>query len=38
MHMFHGHWLRDGKGMFKVTKLDVHAMYGEFIGTVLFLL
>jgi hypothetical protein len=38
MHMFHGHWILDGKGMLKITKLDLHAMYGEFIGTVLFLL
>lgn len=32
-----GHWLRNGK-MFAFSKQDLHAMYGEFIGTTLFML
>jgi hypothetical protein len=32
-----GHWLRNGQ-MFAFSKQDLHAMYGEFIGTCIFLL
>ncbi|KAI5452324.1 hypothetical protein NCC49_000886 [Naganishia albida] len=37
-HMLHGHWIRDDASIFKITKLDLHAMYGEFLGTVVFLM
>jgi hypothetical protein len=32
-----GHWLRNGQ-MFAFSKQDLHAMYGEFLGTTMFLL